>query len=233
MSGAALRCPPYAELHCLSNFTFLRGASHPEELVERAAELGLSAITITDRNSLAGVVRAHVAAKQAGIRLVVGARIVYGMAGYRALPRSLGGVSRKYATPVTATIVFGMVVVAFTWVYLLATSVQNAFTDVVDLSGIVFALFYVLTALASLAYYRRRLLAGPVNAIVLGLLPLGAAAFLIWMSWDSLATSPAGQQWSMAGIVAVGLVLMLAARFVLRSPFFAIRRESDAGTARV
>lgn len=168
-----------------------------------------------------------------GVGIVVGARIVYGMAGYRALPRSLGGVSRKYATPVTATIVFGMVVVAFTWVYLLATSVQNAFTDVVDLSGIVFALFYVLTALASLAYYRRRLLAGPVNAIVLGLLPLGAAAFLIWMSWDSLATSPAGQQWSMAGIVAVGLVLMLAARFVLRSPFFAIRRESDAGTARV
>jgi error-prone DNA polymerase len=65
----------YAELQVTSNFTFLRGASHPEELVERAAELGLSAIAITDRNSLAGVVRAHVAAKQAGIRLVVGARI--------------------------------------------------------------------------------------------------------------------------------------------------------------
>ncbi len=53
----------YAELHCLSNFSFLRGASHPHELVERAAELGYSAIAITDRNSLAGVVRAHTAAK--------------------------------------------------------------------------------------------------------------------------------------------------------------------------
>ena len=51
----------YAELHCLSNFSFLRGASHPEELVERAAELGYAALAITDRNSLAGVVRAHVA----------------------------------------------------------------------------------------------------------------------------------------------------------------------------
>ena len=50
----------YAELHCCTNFTFLRGASHSDELVTRAAELGLSALAITDRNSLAGVVRAHV-----------------------------------------------------------------------------------------------------------------------------------------------------------------------------
>ncbi|MCG3126142.1 MAG: Error-prone DNA polymerase [Phycisphaerae bacterium] len=59
---------PYAELHCLSNFSFLRGASHPEELIERAAELGYAAIAITDRNSLAGVVRAHVAWKELGKR---------------------------------------------------------------------------------------------------------------------------------------------------------------------
>jgi error-prone DNA polymerase len=48
----------------MSNFTFLRGASHPEELVARAAELGLAAIAIADRNSLAGVVRAHVALRE-------------------------------------------------------------------------------------------------------------------------------------------------------------------------
>mgnify|MGYP003653593200 CR=1 FL=1 len=56
--------PGYAELCVTSNFTFLRGASHPEELVTRAAELGLSAIAITDRNSLAGVVRAYSALKE-------------------------------------------------------------------------------------------------------------------------------------------------------------------------
>ena len=65
----------YAELQVTSNFSFLRGASHPEELVARAAELGLAAIAITDRNSLAGVVRAHIAAKGAGVRLLVGARL--------------------------------------------------------------------------------------------------------------------------------------------------------------
>src|ERR1039457_720071 len=65
----------YAELHCLSNFTFLRGASHPEELVERAHELGYSALAITDECSLAGIVRAHVAAKACGLKLIVGSEI--------------------------------------------------------------------------------------------------------------------------------------------------------------
>lgn len=65
----------YAELHCRTNFSFLEGASHPDELVNRAAELGLAALAITDRNSVAGVVRAHVAAKEAGLKLIVGAEI--------------------------------------------------------------------------------------------------------------------------------------------------------------
>jgi error-prone DNA polymerase len=64
-----------AELDVTSNFSFLRGASHPQEMVFRAAELGYSAIAITDLNSLAGVVRAHLAAKEAGIRLCIGARL--------------------------------------------------------------------------------------------------------------------------------------------------------------
>jgi len=63
---------PYAELHCISNFTFLRGASHPEELVLRAQELGYAALAITDECSLAGVVRAHVEAKQSKLPLIIG-----------------------------------------------------------------------------------------------------------------------------------------------------------------
>ena len=67
--------PPYCELHCLSNFTFLRGASHAEELVARAKALGYSALAITDECSAAGVVRAHQAAKQHGLKLIVGTEI--------------------------------------------------------------------------------------------------------------------------------------------------------------
>ncbi len=65
----------YAELQVTSNFDFLRGAAHPHELVIRAKELGHAAIAITDRNTLAGIVRAHIAAKDAGIPLVVGVRL--------------------------------------------------------------------------------------------------------------------------------------------------------------
>ncbi|WP_394201884.1 error-prone DNA polymerase [Shewanella waksmanii] len=63
----------YAELHTLSNYSFLRGASHPHELVEQAAALGYSAIALTDECSLSGVVKAHDAAKKHGIKLIVGA----------------------------------------------------------------------------------------------------------------------------------------------------------------
>lgn len=68
--------PDYAELHCLSNFSFLRGASHAEELVERASALGYAALALTDECSFAGLVRAHGAAKAAGLKLIAGTEIV-------------------------------------------------------------------------------------------------------------------------------------------------------------
>jgi error-prone DNA polymerase len=65
--------PAYAELHCISNFTFLRGASHPHELIEQADALGYSALALTDECSVAGVVRAHMAAKRRQLKLIIGA----------------------------------------------------------------------------------------------------------------------------------------------------------------
>ncbi|KXB31976.1 error-prone DNA polymerase [Dechloromonas denitrificans] len=70
-----MELPDYAELHCLSNFSFLRGASHPEELVERAQGQGYAALALTDECSLAGVVRAHQAAKAAGLKFIVGSEM--------------------------------------------------------------------------------------------------------------------------------------------------------------
>ncbi|MGH8295323.1 MAG: error-prone DNA polymerase, partial [Steroidobacteraceae bacterium] len=66
---------PYAELHCLTNLTFLRGASHPHELVGQAVELGYEALAITDECSVAGVVRAHVAAKGQQLKLIIGSEL--------------------------------------------------------------------------------------------------------------------------------------------------------------
>jgi error-prone DNA polymerase len=67
--------PGYAELHCISNFSFLRGASHAEELVAQAAQLGYEALALTDECSFAGIVRAHVAAQEAGLKLIVGTEV--------------------------------------------------------------------------------------------------------------------------------------------------------------
>ncbi len=69
---APAKLSAYAELYCISNFTFLRGASFPEELVEHAHSLGYSALAITDECSLSGVVRAHMAAKEREIALIIG-----------------------------------------------------------------------------------------------------------------------------------------------------------------
>ena len=67
----------YAELHCKSNFSFLQGASHAVELVERAKRLGYQAIAVTDRNTLAGIVRAHGAAKDVQLQFIVAAELTF------------------------------------------------------------------------------------------------------------------------------------------------------------
>jgi len=164
-----------------------------------------------------------------GTGIVVGARIIYGMASYRTLPEFLSNVSSRFRTPAAASVLFGVVVIALAWVYLLATSVQNAFTYVVDLTGLLFAIFYVLTAIASMVYYRRRVVSSAWDAFTLGLLPLASAVFLVWMVVKSLMGAQGPERWSMVGIVVAGLLLMLIARFGLKSWFFQIQRESDPG----
>jgi amino acid transporter len=161
-----------------------------------------------------------------GTSIVLTARIIYGMASYRALPAPLANVSARFSTPVNASILTGVLVIAITCVYLLAASVDAAFNAVINVSGLLFAMFYVLTALATVAYYRRRILAGIADAITLGILPLGAAAFLTWVLVRSIQAAPASQNWSLLGVLLMGLGLMVFARFGLRSVFFGIRRES-------
>jgi hypothetical protein len=111
-------------------------------------------------------------------------------------------------------------------VYLLTTSVQNAFNDVVAVTGLLFAIFYILTALATIVFYHRRVFTSVKDAVTLGILPLGAVGFLGWIVVRSLQTAPATQIWSLVGVVVLGVALMLGARFFLQSPFFQLQRES-------
>jgi amino acid transporter len=163
-----------------------------------------------------------------GTGIVLGSRIVYGMASYRALPEFLSNVSRRYSTPAAASILVGLLIIALSTIYYVATSVQNAFFDVINVTGLLFSIFYILTALAMITYYRRRVLASAWDFLILGLLPLGAAVFLGWVFVKSLAKAPVTERWSLIGIVALGIVLMFSARYILQSTFFSIERESDS-----
>ena len=164
-----------------------------------------------------------------GTGIVLSSRLIYGMASYRVLPQFLANVSRRFATPVAASIIVGLLIIGLSSIYFLVTSVQNAFTDVIDVTGLLFSIFYILTALTVVVYYRRRLTANLWEAVVLGVLPLAAAGFLGWILVKSLLAAGAAELWSLAGIIIAGLIMMVIARAVLHSSFFQIRRESAPG----
>jgi error-prone DNA polymerase len=100
--GTTYHLPGYAELHCRSNFSFLTGASHPEELVARAHALRYAALAITDEGSLAGVVRAHAEAKRLGLHLVVGAEMRLSRAAKAPAPAAVAPVTQGAPTAPTA-----------------------------------------------------------------------------------------------------------------------------------
>jgi len=166
-----------------------------------------------------------------GVGIVLGARVIYGMANHRVLPPFLGNVNRRFATPVAASLVFGLVLLGLTWAYLLFTSLVNAFNDAIAITALLYAAFYIFTALAAVIYYWRRIFSNVMDAVTLGVLPLGAAGFLGWILVKSLQAAPTSQLWTMAAIIGVGVVLMLVARIVLRPQFFHLRRETE-GPAR-
>jgi amino acid transporter len=161
-----------------------------------------------------------------GTGIVILARITYGMASHRVLPPVLGNVNRRFSTPAVSSVAVGALFIAVIWVYLLSSSIANVFTQLIDVTGILYGGFYILTALAAIVYYRRRVFSNARDATIVGILPLAASGFLAWIVIKSLQTAPWPQRWTLVGIVGVGIVLMLVARFILRSQFFQIPLES-------
>ena len=166
-----------------------------------------------------------------GVGIVLGARVIYGMASHRVLPPFLGNVNRRFSTPLAASLLVGLTLIGLTWAYLLSTSLATAFNDAIAVTALLYAAFYILTALAAITYYWRRVFSNALDAVILGVLPLAAAGFLGWILVKSLMAAPAAQIWSLVAIVGVGVLLMLTARFVLRPQFFHLRRETE-GPAR-
>ena len=140
--------------------------------------------------------------------------------------RSSAKSTRVSTPPRSAASSSPLILIAATWAYLLSTSIANVFTDVVDGDRPAVRRYYVLTALAAIVYYRRHIFSRIWDSIVIGILPLGSAAFLAWVVVKSLQNAPNAQRYALIGIVAVGLVMMFIARFVMQSQFFQLPRES-------
>lgn len=168
-----------------------------------------------------------------GVGIVSLARISYGMATRRVLPAILGNVSRRFSTPAIASVVMGVALIVLTWIYLLSTSVANLFTTLIGVDGLLYAAFYILTALAVVAYYWPRIKRSPWDMLLAGILPLAAAGFLVWIIVKSVGSLPSSGIWSLIGIVASGILVMLLVRVTLRSSFFRTPRERADSEGRV
>jgi amino acid transporter len=229
--AAILAVALLAIIYTLSQVGF-QGVLSPSKLAA-AAQNGTALVTVAEAlgggfwgKAMALSIALSVIATT-GTGIVLGARIVYGMASYRVLPEVLGTVSRRYATPIASSIIVGLLIIVLSAVYFLATSVQNAFNDVIAVTGFLFSIFYILTALAAMTYYRRRITSSTWDFVAVGVLPLAAAGFLGWVFVLSFSRATWTQRWSLIGIVIAGLVLMVVARYVLRSSFFSLPRESE------
>jgi amino acid transporter len=214
----------------------LQGAVSPHALQHNAAAplvyIG-HVIGGTWLGRLAGLAVALSVVAGTGTGFVVLGRIAFGMSSASALPAPLGNLNSRFRTPVLATIIPGAVFLVVTWVYLLVGSVAAAFSALVAGTGILFTSYYILTGVAMIAYYRRRIFSSLVGAFVDGVLPLAAAVFLGWIIWKTMDANAANVNWTIAGIIGTGIALMIVIRLTPRgADYFATQREAhepDAG----
>jgi amino acid transporter len=154
--------------------------------------------------------------------IVSASRISFAMGRDRVFPRWFGGINDKYGTPWNATILFGLLNVAFLWASTLIGSIGKAFADIVAALGLMAAMFYLLTAGTAVWYYRRVIMRSTSNFILGGVLPSLGAAFMAFVIIYTLAKGLLnGVQIGFGfGLAAVGLVLSFISKAVGRSPFY-------------
>jgi amino acid transporter len=158
--------------------------------------------------------------------IVILARILYGMASYKVLPGILSRINPRFSTPAIASILVGLIFVAIIWAYLLSSGIATVFNDLINLTGIVAAAFYALTALSAIVYYRRRVFTNVWDGLLVGILPFASAGFLAWMVYKAVIAAPAKQNWVLVAILAIGVVLLLTGRFVSQSNYYQLKRET-------
>jgi len=160
-----------------------------------------------------------------GTGIVIVARLVYGMSGRGVLPRSLADVSPRFRTPVLASVIAGVAIIAAIAVDLLYAGSDNIFSDVVGVSGLLFSIFYVMTGLAMMVYYRSRIFASVIDFFTIGLLPAASIILLGWVFAKTITQVPPGEVYTIYSVIGTGIVVMILMRVLGRPAFFHVQRE--------
>jgi amino acid transporter len=162
--------------------------------------------------------------------LVSGVRVTFAMGSDGVLPRQFGKTDPRFRTPVLATVIIGVIASIGVWLYTFGSaSVQDSFTTVVSVDGLLFALYYALTGIATAVYYRKLAVTGPWNLIQLAVFPLAAGGFLVYIvvrSVEGLGGWSGKDLVSLYVMLGIGVAIMLYVRFTGGSDYFSLPRET-------
>ena len=163
--------------------------------------------------------------------LVSGVRVTFAMGSDGVLPRAFGRTDSKFKTPILATVIIGVIASIGVWLYTFGSgSVQDSFATVVSVDGLLFALYYALTGIATAVYYRKLASHRSVWTIVqLAVFPLAAAGFLAYIivrSVEGLGGWSGRDLVSLYVMLGIGVAIMLYVRFTGGSDYFSLPRET-------
>jgi amino acid transporter len=174
-----------------------------------------------DKAMSLAVLLSAVATTQIGF--VTLSRVSYAMGTDGLLPQAFGQLHRRYRTPAFGTILFAAITIIVTAAEVYSSSVSNAFAEIVATTGVLYGLFYAISAVTNTWYFRSQLREGAGNLLLVGILPLASAGFLGWIIVKSVTGFTRGENLTLLGVLVSGLV-MLAIAHTKKSPFFNIAR---------
>jgi amino acid transporter len=210
----------------------LQGAVHTNQL--ESAPNALSYIAqVVSGSALAKYMILAVALSALGstlASLVSGVRVAFSMGSDRVLPHAFARTNPRFHTPILATIAIGVIAAIGVWLYTFgSSSVQNSFDTVVSVDGLLFALFYAMTGIATAVYFRRLARRSPWNFTLVTLFPIAAAAFLVYIIYRSVAGLGGWTGRDLVSLyvmLAIGAAIMLWVRFTGTSDYFSLPRET-------
>ena len=161
--------------------------------------------------------------------LVSGVRVTFAMGSDGVLPRAFGRTDSRFKTPILATVIIGVIASIGVWLYTFGSgSVQDSFTTVVSVDGLLFAVYYALTGIATAVYFRKLAVTGPWAIVQLAVFPLAAAGFLAYIivrSVEGLGGWSGKDLVSLYVMLGIGVAIMLYVRFTGGSDYFSLPRE--------